>query len=178
MTHSSNPISSFRHGLSTLSLEEQKLAFNCLPDAFQAALWKDRLQLGIETVRDKAQKKLFGLLADLITPESYSVDKRNSAAQREIDEMEKQIEQVFPDHTVFERFTQFLGDAPCPEETIKMGKKTKPTCTCSTSRSCLLRHNDCGALTECLPGGCTKTNWGCGIAWLQSCDGLCTGKFC
>jgi len=173
-----SPLSTFRAGLAGLSMAEQKAVFDCLPGAFQAALWQDRLRDGIETVRDKAQRAVLSDLHDALTPDSYADEKANKAANDHIAGLESRIEQVFPDHSVFEAYTQRLGDEACPEEVIPVVKGALPTCTCSSARSCLLRHNDCGALRECNLGGCNPTRLGCGVLWLQACDGLCSGQWC
>lgn len=178
MLDASTPISTFRAGLSGLSLGEQKQIFDALPDVFQAALWQDRLREGMAAIDDRAQGRTFAELCDLLSPDSYSDDEKNKAAVGYIDELAPRIEQLFPDQSLFQKYTQTLGDNHCPEDTVEKAKGGVPTCTCSSDRSCLLRSNDCGALLECKKGYCNKTRWGCGVLWLQSCDGLCTGDFC
>lgn len=178
MLEFSSPVSTFRAGLAALSLSDQKRIFDSLPDDVQAALWQDRLREGMAATHDKAQGRTFSELCDLLSPDSYSDAKKNKAATGYIDDLAPRIEQLFPDQSVFQKYTQTLGDHPCPEDMIAKGKGGVPTCTCSSDRSCLLRSNDCGALLECKKGYCTPTRWGCGVLWLQSCDGLCTGDFC
>ncbi len=167
----------FRNGLAALSLGEQKLIFDRLPDAYQAALWQDRLNEGIEALRDKGQKAVLSDLRERLAPDSYSNARKNKAAVSYIDKMAPQVNKLFPDFTVFERYTQYLGDVSCEDAVIQQkGGRVLPTCTCSSAQSGMLRSNDCGALMECRAGGCAPTRWGCGFLWLQSCDGLCTGK--
>ena len=166
----------FRIGVSALSQGEQKQLFNLLPGAFQAALWQDRLNEGIGNVCDKGQAKILENLRDRLSPNSYSDEENNSDMLNYLDESAKYIVEVFPDFSVFQRYTQHLGDDPCKTEIVRQPGGLLPTCTCSSSRSGQLRHNDCGALIGCHAGNCTPTRWGCGILWLQSCDGLCTGK--
>lgn len=178
MSKSLTPIATLRAGLAALNIEEQKTVFDALPAIFQAALWQDRLREGMSVVHDKAQFKILSNLCDLLSSDGYSDAKENEAAKKYIDELTPRIEQVFPDQSLFQRYTQYLGDKPCIDETVVKGKGGLPTCVCSSDRSCMLRHNDCGALLECLTGNCTRTRVGCGILWLQSCDGLCTGDFC
>lgn len=167
----------FRNGLAALSLGEQKLIFSGLPDAFQAALWKDRLREGIECVHDKGQKAILTDLSDRLSPESYSDRKKNKAMIRYIEKMAPKVEQVFPDFALFQKYTQYLGDDHCKSPVIQVGGGGLPDCTCTSAYSGFLRGNDCGALMECLAGGCKPTFWGCGTLGLRSCDGLCTGQF-
>ncbi len=174
----SSPITSFRAGLSALSLSEQKAIFDCLPAAVQFSLWQDRLLEGASELSDSSQCKLLRELSDILSPESYSDQERNQTAIAQIDGMSELVERVFPDHSVYQKYTQRLGDNACETTTIEQEEDALPTCTCSSSRSCMLRHNDCGAIQECLAGGCNPTVRGCGILWLQACDGLCTGNWC
>ena len=173
-----SPISTFRAGLAALSLGEQKQVFDALPGIFQAALWQDRLREGMAAVHDKAQARIFSDLCDVLSPESYSDKKKNGTVVKYIDDLAPRIEQLFPDQSGFQKYTQQLGDDPCKEDTVVKAGGGLPTCVCSSDRSCMLRSNDCGALLECLAGGCIQTARGCGILWLQACDGLCTGDFC
>ncbi|SMO57582.1 bacteriocin fulvocin C-related protein [Ruegeria faecimaris] len=176
-----NPVSSiskFRIGLSALNIAEQKSIFDCLPATVQAAVWQDRLSEGIAALSDRSQCRLLSELQDLLNPDCYSEDKANHTATSRLEELSPVIEKVFPDHSVFHKYTQQLGDNACESPIIEIAKGAPPTCTCSSSRSCMWWHNDCGAMQECLAGGCKKTNVGCGVLWLQTCDGLCTGNWC
>ncbi len=168
-------ITKFRRGLAGLSLGDQKRIFDTLPDDIQSALWLDRLQEGIETVHDKGQKTLLGNLCDLLSPDAYSDPKENKAATAAIDKMQPLIQRLFPDFKVFNRYTEYLGDDPCPPSMAPKGGGRKQ-CECSSANSGALFCNDCGGLMECRKGNCAPSNWGCGCLWLQACDGLCTGR--
>jgi hypothetical protein len=177
MTEVSDSLTIFRIGLVALGLGEQKQIFDRLPDAYQAALWQDRLREGIEAVCDRGQKAALSDLRERLRPESYSDQKKNKASVAYIDKMERRLEQLFPDFTVLQKYTHYLGDDSCRSQVIQQGGGALPSCVCLSSDSGALRGNPCGALMQCRAGGCAPTRWGCGFLWLQGCDGLCTGRF-
>ncbi|BCH29924.1 hypothetical protein MesoLjLc_18540 [Mesorhizobium sp. L-8-10] len=172
----SDYLTTFRNGLAALSLGEQKLIFDGLPAAYQAALWQDRLREGIEAVYDKGQKATLSDLAERLRPESYSDPKKNKAAVAYIDKLAPRLEKLFPDFTLLQKYTQYLGDGACKSPVIMQAGGALPACECRSADSGLLRGNPCGALIQCRAGGCTPVR-GCGFFWLQICDGLCTGQF-
>jgi hypothetical protein len=177
MTNTSVCLTAFRQGLGALSLPEQRLIFNSLPDVYQAALWQDRLLEGASEAEDAGQKALFLDLREHVNHKCYASEAHNKAVLAHIEELTPKIAELFPNFTVFNRFTQRLTDEACPEEVVAQPAGATPFCSCASANSGQLRSNDCGALMECKPGGCTPTMFGCGLLWLQSCTGLCTGKF-
>ena len=125
MSDTSSYLTTFRTGLAALSLGEQKQIFDGLPDAYQAALWQDRLREGIEAVYDKGQKAVLSDSSDRLRPESYSDPKRNKAAVAYIDKIAPRLQQLFPDFAVLQKYTQYLGDDPCKSQVIQQGGRRR-----------------------------------------------------
>jgi hypothetical protein len=146
--------------------------------SLQCALWKDRIATAIADSATEDQKRILQQIHDLLTPSLYrdtgSAERmaEGSPYRRILILIDSTTSTFGADSTRFFSILTTLGpatEAPIADETeIK-------DCNCSTDRNGMLRANDCGALSRacqivpCIPGR------GCGVLWLNLCDGCCNG---
>lgn len=127
-------------------------------------VWKTHLAFKLSQMNNlnEYQQKLIVKAIGFVTPYRYEI-KGNVLTETADDHLtvfNGEASGLFSRAEFNEIFTRLGNDYDYPE--------LDQSCTCRTTSS-----GECSASTTCAGGGCESTWFGCGTAWMQSCNGEC-----
>ncbi|MBX3291457.1 MAG: bacteriocin fulvocin C-related protein [Acidobacteria bacterium] len=154
------------------SISDRKSLFRRLSVVERTKLWAIQLAYHLATDEElnSHQKEILfrgiKILRSTALEENCEAEFAGTALGKELTELELDAIASFDKREFNKVFVSLGGSGNC---TIKGAYVTEvnPDCGCSLS------YNDCTQTTTCSSGGCTKSCFGCGFLWLQSCNGEC-----
>ncbi len=175
MSQESKKLKNFRLAFAQLHRSEQKLLFNLMPPEYQSALWKNRMEEVLSTLKNKEQIEFITCINDRICPEIYEDEEKNESFRNFYIGIDSSANELFPNYSQYNSYMTSLGEDPCPKPIFQQAGP--PICQCSSgfSGGTWGSGNDCDALIRCVAGarGCIPKPRGCGSFWAWKCDGLC-----
>ena len=173
-------VTRLRLSLGNLHINDQKSIFKGMKPGIRCAIWQDRLARAMDSV-DGGQRDILKKIHDNLTPELYTGDTSTAqgtpaSASSEIINLVDEAALIFgKDSTkLFIILTTLAGHVTTSE--IESGSQT-PDCNCNIGRNGMLRSNDCGSLSRaCQTVSCITSVVGCGVMWLNACNGCCNGQ--
>jgi hypothetical protein len=123
----------------------------------------------VEKQLNNSQSEFIVSLLDTLTPKTYKIAQNKKSS--EWTEINKKIEnwitvipKIFSEDDAVEIFTSLGGKEGKPESLLL------PNCVCKINR------DFCGvwrSRSNCQGGGCKEANLGCGLLFLENCNGMC-----
>lgn len=163
---SANPVRDFREGLANLNDHDQRMIFDNLPGEIKVALWKDRLDEGLEMDLTDQQKQLVREIKDQLTPDMYD-SKKNTGFMSYGAEWYSKAKAAFAkaDTAKLQNIFMNLGKPNNAKGILQ--QPAIPDCDCVLAGA----WGNCPLNFTCRVRNCTINR--CGIFWAWRCDGLC-----